>query len=540
MADNTPSRILYLMQAGQLDNALNLYRRYQQDLGHHDFELLEHIALSLLDQGYKTRNPEIQLLTLYGAGISTNERALYILQEGITSSVPEHQIVCLSFLSQYHNDVADEYLNKAMASPFLLIRMEAAFHMCKKKHARAVPQTEALMSKVDPELHPLFPQLFALVGTDEAIRVLRRLMASPDEAVRIEAILCAAESQRDDLLPKIRLLATHHDLVQQEACAHALGAMKDESSVGKLEKMSRSPASCVRLAALQALYKLGRKESAKEIEEMAQAGDAFAIEVLGEVEESKDLLARLCRSSNLQIRINAALSLLEHRDARCFAVLSEILLKDSRDLGFIRTSSPGKALAAWKVVPSSKQNWQDNPVAPELSLSMREETLIKALELPEREFLELANLIFERNQNDLVPVLTDLLQNHQTPAAIALLKKHQQKAGAPLIRNYCNLALFLMKEPGPWNANLQSWIEKQQDVDLIRFRTFLPWEVREAEVESHYQLTPEDTSRLLVESFEAFASMQDDKGIDILLNAIQNGNPNNKYALAGLLMRAVQ
>ena len=58
--------------------------------------------------------------------------------------------------------------------------------------------------------------------------------------------------------------------------------------------------------------------------------------------------------------------------------------------------------------------------------------------------------------------------------------------------------------------------------------------------EGAYQLTPQETSKLLVDSFDAFLKTQDDKGIDIVLEAIQNGNPKNKYALAGLLIHATQ
>lgn len=537
----TQNRILYLMQAGQTSNALELYRTYEKELGKHDFELLQQMALSLLDQGFRSGKPEIQLMTIYGAGIAHNERALYILQEGMSSKHPEVQMICLNFISRFHSDTAEESFNKAMASDSLLIRLEAAYHMAQTRTPKVVGLTESLMSKVDPDLHPVFPQLFAMAGTDEAIKVLRRLLASTSEAVRVEAILSCAKYQRDDLLPKIRILATQHDMIQQEACAVALGEMKDELSIPKIEQMARSNAPYVRLAALQSLYHLGQTERVEEIKEIAKRGDVFAIYALRDMPESKDLLAELMKSDNIQIRSNATLSLLELQDSRCLTGLGEILLRDSRDLAFVKQSSPSRALSAYKVVPSARHNLKDNPISYELALGLREEVLTSTLELPEKDFLQVAHTIFETQQNDLVPLLADLLRNHQTPASVYLLKLHQQKAGAPLIRNYCNLALYLMKEEGPYKDNLRQWVTKQKDIDLIRFRTFLPWESRDRDHDSSpYQLTPEDTSRLLIESFEAFVQTHDDKGIDILLEAIQNGNSNNKYALAGLLMRAVQ
>jgi hypothetical protein len=170
---------------------------------------------------------------------------------------------------------------------------------------------------------------------------------------------------------------------------------------------------------------------------------------------------------------------------------------------------------------------------------LREELLVKSVELPEKDFLALANAIFDTQQSDLIPMLTDVMENHPTPAVINLLKKHQQKVGAPLVRNYCNLALYRLKEPGPYAQNLLDWVTQQQNIDLIRFRPLVPIDFH-SDSEAAFDLTPQETSRLLVDAFESFATSQDDKGIDILISVIQTGNPKNKYALIGLLMRAIQ
>ena len=52
-AEQVQNRVLFLMQSGQSAAGLDLYRQYQKELGHHDFELLQQIALSLLDQGFR-------------------------------------------------------------------------------------------------------------------------------------------------------------------------------------------------------------------------------------------------------------------------------------------------------------------------------------------------------------------------------------------------------------------------------------------------------------------------------------------------------
>lgn len=531
------SHILFVMQSGNTGDALELYHQYHEKHGRHDFELLQQVSLILLDQGYRTKNPEIQLLTLFGAGISMNEKSLYILEEGLSSPVPQLQLISLNFLSQYHNDRADEAMNKALSANNVLIRLEALLHLAEMKSPKAVGQIESLMNKVDSRALSVFPQLFAAAGTDRAIKVMKRFLTNSDEGVRIETIINAAKHGRDDLLPNIRTLASHHNIPQQEACAFALGVMKDGAATEKLEMISRSTTPTVRLAALHALYQLGKKEVRATIEEIAKNQDLFAITLLGQIPETENILYTLTQSPNYQVKVNAALALLEREDPRCLQLVAELLVRDQRDLAIIKNASIGKCLSSWKIIPSARQNFTDNPIAHELALNMRESILGKAVNLPEANFLELADFLFEVHQNELIPTLVSLLETLGTPKAIGLLKKHQQKAGAPLIRNYCNLALYKLKEEGPYAENLKEWVSKKQNEDLIHFRPFIPWELREDE-HTHYQLTPQETSRFLVEAFETLASTQHEDGINILLQAIQNGNQTNKYALAGLLMRA--
>lgn len=533
------SRILYLMHTGETAKALEAYQEHRKESGTNDFELIEQIGLILLDQGYRTRDPEIQCLTMFGAGISTNEKALYILEDGMATGEPELQLLALNFLSRYHNDRADVAIHRAMASNSLLVRLETAFKLSTRKDPKAVSQTEALMAKVPEELWPIFPQIFACSGSPEAKKILRRLLTHKDERIRIATILSLAEHGHDDFLPHIRRMASHHGPAQQEACATALGMLKDENSVNQLQQLTKSLNHNVKLAALSSLYDLGRHETRKEVEILAQQGNVFAIKILGGMPGSEDTLAKLSLNNHMQIKANAAVALLELRDKRSLPVIAQLLLKDNRDIALGKISSQGMSLSALKVIPSAQQNFEEDPVAAELSLHICEGLLVKTVELSEKDFLDLANAIFERQQNDLIPALTEVLENHPTLPVIELLKKHQQKIGAPLVRNYCNLTLYRMKQPGPYAQNLMDWVTQQRNIDLIRFRPLVPLDLR-ARSETAFELTPQETSGLLVMAFESFVATQDDKGIDALISIIQTGNPKNKYALIGLLMRAIQ
>lgn len=524
------------MRSGHISQVISTYQQYHKKSGQHDYELIQEMGLFLLDQGYRSADPETRLMATFGAGISLNERILYILDGGMDSGIPELQLVCLNYLSQYQNDKADDALHRAMNSGHPLIRLEAAYVMAQKKAPRAYAYAESLMYRFEDSFMFLFPQFFANIGTAEAIRMLRKQMTNTDEEVRIAAILSAAKYGRDDLLPKIRTLATHHEKAQQEACAYALGVLKDETSIPRLKKLTCSKIPHVRLSAWKALYDLGHKEFKSSIEKAAKEKDVFAISLLGDIEDSQETLVTLLKDRNIQVKMNAAIALLHLRDPRCLDALLDILIRDSRDLCFAKILSKGQSLSAWKAIPSAKQNFNDQPYAFEQSLTLREDILEEAIDLPELDFLKLAKFIFISQQNDLVPLLTELLETLHTPNAIVLLKIHQQQIGAPLIRNYCNLALYNLKEPGPYGDNIRSWISNMQNEELIRFRPFLPRELRDHD--DFYQLTPQDNSNLLIASFESFVSNKDERGINILLEAIQHGNAKNKYALAGLLMRA--
>lgn len=533
-----PQQALFLIHKGQINSALELYAKHYQCFKTHDTEFLQQLGISLLEQGSRSSDPEIQLMSLFGAGIAMNENALPILARAVSSPIPPLQLLALNFLGRYHDDEADRYVLQALQSNYLIVRLEALHQIALKKHPKAANHIESLMGKIDPSLLALFPQLLGLIDDADSLKILRKLLSHPQEDVRIEAIISCASCGRDDLLPKIRILATHPSAAQQEAAALALGELKDESSIELLVRLSRAAKSpsTVRLAALKSLYDMGRAEALEGIKALARGEDPFALSLLGDITGCEEILFTLTKTHDFTLRINAALALLKRQDVRCLPLLGEILIKDSRDLVFARVTSRGKGLNYWKAVPSARQQYSDSQIELELSLHFREAWLTDAVDLPEECVLDLITLIFDKQQNDLVPVAIELLEKLQTPKAIALLKRHQQRPGAPLVRNYCNLALYRLGEEGPYSDNLSTWMQQQAAENLIQLRPFVPWELDDEH--ALYQITPHETSRLLVDTFEAMTKKQDNNGINGLLKAIKNGNHKNKYALAGLLIRA--
>lgn len=529
---------LFLMQKNEPEQALSRYRDLVATSGRHDFDLLQQMGQLLLHQGIESSDPQTFLMTLFGAGLSGSALSLEILEKGIHHPDPQIQLIALHFAVGIDDDRTHGLLLQAMGSDFLSTRMEAAFYMAQKKHPAAAEAIEGLMALLPPFFRPYFPSFFALLGTSEATAALKRLIEDPDLSVQIEAINQVARLGRDDFLPILRKRLTHTHIAEVESAAFAVGALKDSSSIPRLKRIASFSTDSVQIAASLSLIELGDLSYLEQLATLAKNQNLFAISALGSFPGKEDLLFELSKSPDLQIRINAAVSLLHRRDVRCLSVLTQMLIQDMSDLAFHPFLSLGRTQTAWKAVPSAELRAKDPTVNLGFSLSMREHLLKEALHLPEESFLTLARQIFNRQQNDLIPVLINLLENLQTPQAISLLKEGSQKLSAPLIRDYCHLALYRIGQEGPYETYINNWVMKQKHADIIRLRPLLPWTYRMDE--SDYTLSPEETSRLLIDTFISIANRRDEASISFLLAAIQEGNPQNRYALMGLLMRATE
>lgn len=536
--DELKLHALYLMQQDQFEESIQKYREYSRTTGRHDFEVLRQMGLILLQKGIQSEDNQTMMMTLFGAGLSGSINAIDILEKGINNPDPQIQLLSLHFIAKFDDDRASEIFNQAMRSDFLAIRMEAAFYMAQSKHPHAVGQIEGLMYRLPPVFKPYFPSLFALLGTSDATKTLRRLIEDPDPNTRVESILHVAKLGRDDFLPLLRRRLTHTHIAEVEASTFAIGALKDSHSIPRLKKLASSPTDTIRLSASLALFHLGDRSHIPNITDLAKQSNLFAIASLGPISGTEEVLRELVTSKDLQVRTNAAIALLQRRDPRCLSALSEILIEDARNLAFHPFNSVGRTLVAFKAVPSAELRADDQTVDLSYSFAIREQFLRESIHLPEDDFLRLARRILSRGQSDLVPTTIALLENLQTEKAIALLKEGAEKVASPLIRDYCHLALFRLKQEGPYEEYVNQWVMNQKESQLIQLKQLLPWKYRLDQ--SEYTLSPEETSKLLIESFLTIANRRDEKSISFLLEAIQNGNLHNRYALMGLLMKATE
>ena len=336
------------------------------------------------------------------------------------------------------------------------------------------------MQKLPPFIQVYFPELFAMIGSVDALEVLQRLARNPVLEVRLASIKAAAQFGFDNFLSAIRAGATHPDYAEQETCAAALGSLNDAHSIPLLKKLAQSPNHNVKLAACRSLSELGEHRFRQPIIDSAKNQNLFAIHLLNDIPKADQTLKQLLYSRSFDLQLNAALVLLKKRNPSCTPILLKMLIKDEKDLGFQPSYSIGKALLSWKTIPScteyAKKTKRD---IPSVTLLLREQILGESLELPEEYFIRLATAVFEKKQYDLIPFLVRLLENLNSVAAIELLKQQSRRVGAPFIRNYCHLALYRMGIHDPHRNILFSWIKDQKDCPLFRFRPVLPWTERQ-------------------------------------------------------------
>ncbi|MDP1879406.1 MAG: HEAT repeat domain-containing protein [Parachlamydiaceae bacterium] len=528
--------LLFLVQQGEHEKALKLYQTFFQSEGKHDFELLHQIGLGIIINGAKQNDPESQLLSLFGASVSANEEVYSILEESLNSKYPQIQLVALASLAQFQDSRADKALLNAIRSRNPLIRFEAAHFLCKKKHPMAVSQTESLMYKMPSSLWPFFVPLFAMLDDPHSTRILVKLLNHPSKNIRLAAAICAAQYQRDDLVPYLRKILAQQDIAIQEAVAFSLGKLKDELSIEKLNILAASSYPTVSLAAHYALYQLGQDHSVDSIEQGVKKGDLYAIYLMGKIPNRSESLLELSTHTDRQVRLNVMIALLKQHHPKGAELAEEFIVKDQNDWGFTSLKSPGKSMTVWKVTPSANQIFKEDLSAYMEHLKFKEKILNKLKETSESQLIRIAHLIFAKQQNDLIAMTVEILQNLETAEAIDCLKEHQQQLGAPLVRHYCNLALFCLQEPGPYQERLQEWVKKQSQTEFIRFKDFDLWKMGE----DSYSLTPEETSKLLIQSCQALAQRQDAAGVETLVEIMAEGHSKNRFALAGLLIRASQ
>ncbi|MDX8431594.1 MAG: HEAT repeat domain-containing protein [Candidatus Algichlamydia australiensis] len=540
LVSKEPSHILFLIKRGETERAIKEYMHHRNEVGHHEPELLEEMAISLLHEGITSSNTDVQMMSMFGAKAAKVLCPLHIFEEGLNSQSPYVQAAALGTVAEMHEDYTDDLILEGMHSKFLMIRVQTAYFMAQRAAKGACGQIESLMRKLPPQFWAYFPELYAQLETSDARALLKSLLNHQLLQVRLATLFAITKFGRDDLLPSIRALSTHVDPFEQEMAAFSLGHFGDIGSKKQLEHLAKSPSDDVKLAALYALMQIGEEQHFSEIVKMAEKKNLFAVYLLHKWERGKDILAKLVHDRDINVRLNATVALLKLKEVRALGAIAEFLLKTPSDLGFEPQLSAGSSLRAWRVKRlASAQPKEERERLAMITRSFRQELLVDSMELGEKIFMHIARKIFYTRHRELIPTLVRLLENQNSPCSLELLRSYSKEMGMPLTRAYCNLALYRLKADGFDQNSFIDWIHNEQGKHLIQFEKKSGWK-RKKKALTSYELAPAETSQLLFETYEAIATAHEPNAIDLLLDAMAYGNEQNRFALAGLLLIALQ
>ncbi len=141
-------------------------------------------AWTILDEGSRHEEMEVQMLTLFGAKLSQDEGAMTFYMRALKSPKPELQLAAIKSLASLKNDRADEALQEGLRSNEVIIRLETLLLMAQKGMQGVSDHVEGLMAKIPKPLHVIFPPLFAMAGDPSSLKQLRLLLSDSDDRVR--------------------------------------------------------------------------------------------------------------------------------------------------------------------------------------------------------------------------------------------------------------------------------------------------------------------------------------------------------------------
>lgn len=522
-----------------INEAISLYRKDYREQKSHDYETIQNLAFKILEEPRILEDAESQLLSIFAVDLAKHPRLLPILETALDSPHGVIQLTAIQTLARISDDKANQLLIKGCSSPYLEVALTTCYILAQRNHPQAYSLTNSLMNKINEDGLEFFPAILAMINTPQTTKALKKFLTHSKENVRVAAILAAAQSHQFALLNDLRSLAKQHNIVQQEACAFALGEMHDESSIPILLELANSQSETVALAALKALDQLGQKSACYAIEKIGQKGNVFAIQLLKEMQADLHLLEALAnQASSDHSALNASLALLRKKDPICMPYILGLLLPENPNMLLLDMYSPGKTLTAKKLVLKTNGLLRENPMAEDSSYRARLQILEECTELPEEVFLQIAEMIIDKHQSDLVPSVIQHLMMLKTDASIALLKKWQQKVGAPYVRMWSNLALLKLNEPGPWKGYLLDWIKQQKYHQLVKMKPLAGWSRKE--LPTPYELSSMETSQLLMDAYLTIAEQQDDEGISVILDNLVNNDLKNRYAIAGILIHSTK
>lgn len=540
-SDFEEQRINFLIAKKDYSKAIEWYLENSIKKKQENPEILFNLAKSIIENSINSTESKDQLLGLYGLMISNSNDVDYDFSKLLESKDPQVQMLTIQYLSRWNEDVVESWLNKAMSSHYLPVRLQALGSLVTHKSKLALSHIESLYYRLPNFVRPIFAQYYAALGTPHSIKILKQMLSDPNREMKIACILSACQYGRDDLREDIRKTLSQPDPFVQESAIFAISHMQDLSSKELIESFLDSSHTNLKLASNLGMIQFHDEKALKTIFDLAETGDLFAIFSLGSISQSLPTLEKLYNSKDPNVTLNVMAALLEKKHPKAKELLIDFLKSHSLYDGIVPTFSTGKTQHALRLIPAFSKQFSSNKeyinYIQGTTQMIREKFLIQAIELPESEFIEIAETIFEHEIFDLIPTLVKLLENCKSEKTISMLKKMSQKPGSPRSRNYSIVALARMKDPQFINQFID-FISSQKKQDIIDLKTF-DTQDESIKKSTRFLLTPDEKTQLLIEAYDTLIYLHDERCFSVLLSALLQSPAQNRPVLAGLLLKAL-
>ena len=540
-ADFEDQRIHFLIAKKEYKQAIDFYLKEVEVKGVHNPEILKDLSKTIIEESIASADSREQMLGLYGLMMSNSNDIDYDFSRLISSKDPYVQMLTIQYLSRWSEDLIETWLNKAMSSPFLQVRLLALGELVQIKSKLALSHIESLYFRLPPVFRPIFANYYAALGTPHSLKILRQMLSDPDSEMKVATLLSICQFGRDDFKEDIRRILTQPDPQVQESAIFASSVLHDLKTVDQIKPFIQSNHSNLKLAALMGLTHFHDLSQNEKIFELALQGDLFAVFALGAIEGSDEILAKLSFHPDFNVRLNVLIGLMEKKHPLAKPLMLKFLSTHSLYDGLAPNFSLGKTQNCLKVFPAYVKQFEKSKEFAHyvrgMTQMIRQQLLIQSMELKESEFLEIAQFIFEHEILDLIPPLVHLLENYHSQETIDMLKKMAQKVGSPRTRLYCLIALARLKSHAFYDQFFE-WLKNQNHQSIIQLDAFDTQESNNKKG-NRFFLTPDENSQLLIEAYETLVYLHDEKCFSILLNALVHAPKQNQPVLAGLILKAL-
>ncbi|WP_100934070.1 HEAT repeat domain-containing protein [Candidatus Chlamydia corallus] len=543
--ESVSHKILYI-STQSIQQALEIYLDALDTYADHDFFVLRKIGEDCLKQGIRSSDPQTRKSTIIGAGLAGSSEALDVLSQAMETPDPLQQLLVLSAVSGHLGKTSDELLFKALASPYPIIRLEAAYRLANLKNTRVIDHLHSFIHKLPEEIQCLSAAIFLCLETEESDAYIRDLLAAKKSSIRSATALLIGEYQQKRFLPTLRNLLTSASPQDQEAVLYALGKLKDGQSYYNIKKQLQKTDIDVTLAAAQALIALGKEEDAlpvikkQALEERPRA--LYALRHLPSEIGIPIALPIFLKTKNSETKLNAALALLELGcDApELIEYITDWLVEPHYNETLTLSFSKGHTLQNWKrvsiIVP---QDRQEKERLLSTARVVEEQILTFLFRLPKEAYLPCIYKLLASQKTQLAATAISFLSHISNQKALDLLFQAAKLPGEPIIRAYADLAIYnLTKDPEKKRSlhdHARNLIQKTLlfvDTENQRPNPKMPY--------LRYQVTPESRTKLMLDILETLAISKSFEDIRLLIQLMAEGHVKNFPILAGLLIKIVE